>query len=1187
MKRKIMALLLIFSMMCNMLLPGGTLMVASANEIELICEQAEHSHGEDCYTYGEEIICGLEEFAGHTHGVDCYDAKTELTCGLEETAGHAHDDGCYAWSQEMICGSTEEGHEHDDSCYEDVQGELTCTEEETEGHQHGEDCYTITETLICGETEVNGHKHDDTCLYDKQISCTVEESEGHTHSNACRAATLVCDIAEHTHSAECYKQSDASEPVIPEAPAEPADGKGTPDGEFITLDFLPAGLIAESESMTDTTAIITANPVTLYKSLDNGAEGIEVTVESGTVIDLITKYTFATDTGSLIFYRYDYYGTNEALNDAALSEHSGYVFVYSGDISIQGTDNTGNSGSIDTPAETEKTDVVTGVVVSAELPEDVTLTVTQKTLEESGLDTTAYPVSGASLFYDVTLYQNSAEYQPENGITVTFPEAAITGSGLGVGDSYNVYHIHDGIVDMTGPFTYDGGDISAEFENLSVVGIAETSTAIDLVDQHGEGTVAYLDEEIALTINSDSVTLYDGYESNVYTVEVTGASGIEVEAYAKVTFADGFVLYQYAYYGDDSDFTTVANTYQFIAVTDTVESGGQEIPGIGAGEFVDDEFGVSLAGNLPTGGKVEVTPGAPVPDYLIENSQMQTVGTMALDITPYDADGNEWQPGDKPVTVSIADVYDPENSDAVVYVYHILDYAGAIVDSDGNIKDGVLLSYDEEMIETYNDEAALAKTALGLDEPVVAYEVFSTHNGLVTLNDDGSISFDMDSFSKVTVLTGTMGYYLVIFPGSSGTITVPTTDNITVTNRTGGINATTSSSWKESTVTVTADESLAEGVYTLSLDWGNNTADVSVIVTNSDDVSPLYLYGLIPGANSSDTSNGAADKIWFSLGIGAIVGAGKPDNSQTITYGEASEKYTLLLPSYYPDLSMGGDSYSYSSSPTNDQYKYMIDWWRLVEAAAGANVGNNNYIQEVNSNIKTWHLDAILRFNETSYFSVYFKVLGLSADNTWDIYDVVPSGYDSWYTQRVKNGTNESSLRVPGKDNNDLPVKEGYTFSGWHKDEACTQKAMFESTVTQNTTYYGKFVRNTIDLTITKTGVNETLDPNQSFIFTVTGSDGFTMDVVINGNGSVTIKDLPADQTYTVTENTDWSCRYTPVDDGNQKQNSQTVNLSAGANGTVTFNNMRDEDKWLSGDCYCKNWWDSTNVLVTKRKVSN
>lgn len=102
----------------------------------------------------------------------------------------------------------------------------------------------------------------------------------------------------------------------------------------ISLDFLPDGLIAESVTI-DTAAVINANSVKLYKSLDSGAEGIEVEVESGTIITLVTKYTFSiSDTETLEFYRYDYSGTNEILAEAALSELSGYVFIYAEDVTI-------------------------------------------------------------------------------------------------------------------------------------------------------------------------------------------------------------------------------------------------------------------------------------------------------------------------------------------------------------------------------------------------------------------------------------------------------------------------------------------------------------------------------------------------------------------------------------------------------------------------------------------------------------------------------------------------------------------------------------------------------------------------------------------------------------------------------------------------------------------------------------
>lgn len=111
------------------------------------------------------------------------------------------------------------------------------------------------------------------------------------------------------------------------------------------------------------------------------------------------------------------------------------------------------------------------------------------------------------------------------------------------------------------------------------------------------------------------------------------------------------------------------------------------------------------------------------------------------------------------------------------------------------------------------------------------------------------------------------------------------------------------------------------------------------------------------------------------------------------------------------------------------------------------------------------------------------------------------------------------------------------------------------------------------DLTITKTGC-EAIDENQSFIFTVTGSNGFTMQVVINGNGSKTIKGLPSG-TYTVTEDTNWSWRYEP------DEVSKTVTAANIQNGkaTVNFANNRAEEsdgtgtdwKWLNGGAYCEN----------------
>ena len=100
-------------------------------------------------------------------------------------------------------------------------------------------------------------------------------------------------------------------------------------------------------------------------------------------------------------------------------------------------------------------------------------------------------------------------------------------------------------------------------------------------------------------------------------------------------------------------------------------------------------------------------------------------------------------------------------------------------------------------------------------------------------------------------------------------------------------------------------------------------------------------------------------------------------------------------------------------------------------------------------------------------------------------------------------------------------------------------------------------------LTIQKKGW-ETIDENQSFLFDVTGPDGYSKRVVIRGSGSVTIKGLKIGK-YTVTEVTGWSWRYTPDSE------TKLITLKATGENSVTFANTRSSTKWLDGNAYCKN----------------
>ena len=183
----------------------------------------------------------------------------------------------------------------------------------------------------------------------------------------------------------------------------------------------------------------------------------------------------------------------------------------------------------------------------------------------------------------------------------------------------------------------------------------------------------------------------------------------------------------------------------------------------------------------------------------------------------------------------------------------------------------------------------------------------------------------------------------------------------------------------------------------------------------------------------------------------------------------------------------------------------------------------------------------------------------------------------------------ETVKAITGTASGSTPqAKDGYKFVGWYTDEACTipvveawvdadNKLTPEKTKNYGTedvpkmgyeaaTYYAKFEDDVAQLTITKQGAIP-VDENQSFVFIVTGPNGYRERVVIYGNGSVTIKNLKPG-TYTVTEE-GWSWRYT----GNGPINAT---ISARTPGSVTFTNVRQTEeshstdgwKWLGGDAY-------------------
>lgn len=166
-----------------------------------------------------------------------------------------------------------------------------------------------------------------------------------------------------------------------------------------------------------------------------------------------------------------------------------------------------------------------------------------------------------------------------------------------------------------------------------------------------------------------------------------------------------------------------------------------------------------------------------------------------------------------------------------------------------------------------------------------------------------------------------------------------------------------------------------------------------------------------------------------------------------------------------------------------------------------------------------------------------------------------------------------------------------FKFAGWYVDAECkyliSKDAKWTPTKASGalwadgTTYYAKFENNLTSLTIKKVTTDSegnvtdytATDKNQTFIFNVKGN-GVDLDVTVHaGTWSVIIDGLTVGKTYTVTEKSEWSWRYscTGWSHGTESGNGNVATITVGLNGTITFTNARGNEQWLDGDCWCNN----------------
>lgn len=215
--------------------------------------------------------------------------------------------------------------------------------------------------------------------------------------------------------------------------------------------------------------------------------------------------------------------------------------------------------------------------------------------------------------------------------------------------------------------------------------------------------------------------------------------------------------------------------------------------------------------------------------------------------------------------------------------------------------------------------------------------------------------------------------------------------------------------------------------------------------SNADASQTAYFYALLPDVVlPSETYQ--PDKFWYGMGTGSIANVSSASNYETgkkfNSFLEIDGKITY--PSAFPNLDVDGKTYSYNENGmTKGTYSIL---WNTVVVADGANAGVNKGNPVVPSKTNTYHVDGTIILNETDKYTVMFACQYPNSDE----FEVLTK-----YAYRVETGYQESKLTQPSMSDID-----NYRFDGWYRDEACTDKVDFNGngTVTENVTYYGKYV---------------------------------------------------------------------------------------------------------------------------------
>lgn len=553
-------------------------------ERSLICDETEsegHTHTDDCYTVTEELTCGEEESDEHEHTSDCYTERRELTCGQEESEGHTHTDACYEEHEKLVCG-LEEGvpHEHTDVCYEEEK-ELICDIQE---HQHTDECYAETAKdwkKIASDLDFNGNwAHDLVMMAESQLDydassviyITDEEGnkKGYTrygdwYSDGSGDADIVYGPWNATFVSFCLNYAGVEGVPFGSDCSEWLEDIKKQDEE--TADAAPGAeedadsIVAEDSDNVETSADArlyydaadytpTAGDLVFFGADDTAAHvGIITDVDD----DKIT--TIEGGNGPVAYHEYTLNGDGTVQEDKSAALQA----ADSENTEADTIDNSAILGYVELPANPNEdeweiknaeiydnlvtiTDPSGNVSVAGDLPEGVT--VTAEALSKSDLKKLDIDKKQVVFAYDITLWLDGEEYEPEKPVSVRVipkekPETDLIVTHITTDESGEATEKKtiESTVDDDGNVTFDASSFSIYIaQSTQEVELNLTSATIkELIDadtallkwKATKDTYSVSGTEITIqgVTYTISETTYDSLYKQVYDAMLTKAGG--------------------------------------------------------------------------------------------------------------------------------------------------------------------------------------------------------------------------------------------------------------------------------------------------------------------------------------------------------------------------------------------------------------------------------------------------------------------------------------------------------------------------------------------------------------------------------------------------------------------------------------------------------------------------------------